>query len=376
MSELAFDSNGDPVAFPAAAEELRVRRFRNPGMRGACEVVRDQDGTPIYVPVDTGYAEFLSVVERVPGRYRLDPVDAERRVMGDAVPAYVMVSDPRTAGSRGGERDEVIRELVRANVDMARTMTEKFADVMQAAADLLRAADGAGLPRRQPQVEPAPRNAAVVDDDDREDEDLEEKDEAEESPELNAMIAQLLPTLQMWLASRIAAAQPAPAVAVTTVAPPDPEPMALPADVPAKEVARSTGVPTAAQQAQLFAVYQQLEPADQGVVQAAVVAMTPEMRAVWMKELCGMKSAEGLAVVRSLLPDMNEAWIPSPAQQLRLLLLYGALDRSAARVTWLAIRRMPDEVRRQWLAEVCAMPTEEAAAVVRSLIKQPARGTS
>lgn len=34
MSELAFDSNGDPVVFPAAAEELRVRRFRNPGMRG------------------------------------------------------------------------------------------------------------------------------------------------------------------------------------------------------------------------------------------------------------------------------------------------------------------------------------------------------
>jgi hypothetical protein len=217
MSELAFDSNGDPIAFPPAAEELRVRRFRNPGVRGACEVVRDQDGAPIYVPVDTGYAEFLSVVERVPGRYRLDPVDADRGVIGDAVPAYVMVSDPRKTGSRGGERDEVIRELVRANVDMARTMTEKFADVMQAAADLLRAADGAGLPRRQPRVEPAPRNAAVEDDDDRNDEDLEENDgdleendESEESPELNAMIAQLLPTLQMWLASRVAAAQPAP----------------------------------------------------------------------------------------------------------------------------------------------------------------------
>ncbi len=367
MSELAFDSNGDPVAFPAAAEELRVRRFRNPSMRGACEVVRDQDGAPIYVPVDTGYAEFLSVVERVPGRYRLDPVDAERRVMGDAAPAYVMVSEPHNAGSRGGERDEVIRELVRANVDMARTMTEKFADVMQAAADLLRAADGAGLPRRQPQVEPAPRNAAVEDDDDLDDDVVEDEDESAESPELNAMIAQLMPMLQMWLASKVASTQPAPPAAAASEGPQVPDPVEVPAEVPAGETPRNVGVPTAAQQAQLVAVYQQLEPTDQGVVRAAVARMAPEVRAIWLQELCGMTTAEGLAVVRSLLPEVNEAWLPSPAQQLCLLRLYGALDRNAARVAWLAIRRMPEEVRQQWLREVCAIPTEEAAAVVRSM---------
>ena len=141
MSELAFDANGDPITFPADAEELRVRRFRNPGMRGACEVVHERDGAPLYVPVDTSYVEFRSLVDGVPGRYRLDPVDAARRVIANSLPAYITITEPvRNAAMFGSadDRESVIRELARANAEMTRTIADRFASVMQAAADLLR----------------------------------------------------------------------------------------------------------------------------------------------------------------------------------------------------------------------------------------------
>src|SRR3954462_11602305 len=86
MSDLHFDADGEPAKVPADAEELRVRRFRKPGERGACEVVHGADGAPLYVPVDTSYLEFRKLVENVPGRYRLDPVDSNRRVTSGSTP--------------------------------------------------------------------------------------------------------------------------------------------------------------------------------------------------------------------------------------------------------------------------------------------------
>src|SRR6185503_13012857 len=188
MSELAFDGNGEPIAFPAEAEELRVRRFRNPGMRGACEVVHDRDGAPLYAPIDVGYVEFRKLVDGVPGRYRLDPVDSARRVIPSSTPAYITISEaarPQFAAGGVDDRDCVIRELARANADMTKTIADRFASVMQAAADLLRAADGAGLPRREPAA------AAQVEPDlEEEDDELEdEEDDDDESPDIAALIA-------------------------------------------------------------------------------------------------------------------------------------------------------------------------------------------
>jgi len=39
MSELAFDKDGEPIEQHEECEVWRVRRFRNPGMRGTCETV-------------------------------------------------------------------------------------------------------------------------------------------------------------------------------------------------------------------------------------------------------------------------------------------------------------------------------------------------
>jgi hypothetical protein len=123
MSELAFDANGEPITFPVGVEELTVRRFRNPGVRGACEVVHDREGAPLYVPVETSYVEFRALVDAVPGRYSLDPVDLGRKSIANTAPAYVTLTEPvRNVAALGAadDRDSVIRELVRANVEMTR----------------------------------------------------------------------------------------------------------------------------------------------------------------------------------------------------------------------------------------------------------------
>src|SRR6188768_4200021 len=112
MSDLAFDGSGEPIAFPPAAEELRVRRFRNPGMRGACEVVHDREGAPLFIPIDATYLELKGLVGGAPGRYRLDPVDASRRPVTSGEPAYVTIAETMrntSAASGGEERDLVIR---------------------------------------------------------------------------------------------------------------------------------------------------------------------------------------------------------------------------------------------------------------------------
>src|SRR5688500_4618072 len=127
MSELAFAVMGEPIEFPMQAEELRVRGFRNPGMRGAGELVHDRDGAPLYVPVDTGYLEFREMVDGVPGRYRLDAVGEGRKAIAGAVPAYVTIAEVRNGATReASDQESVIRELARANAEMVKTMAEKF----------------------------------------------------------------------------------------------------------------------------------------------------------------------------------------------------------------------------------------------------------
>jgi hypothetical protein len=118
MSELAFDMNGDAIVLPASAQYWRVRRFRSPGSRGAPEVVVTREGAPLILPIDVGYLEFRDVVDNVPGRYRLDPIDDKRKLINNAPAAYLTIAEtpPRNgaglsdAGANDGP-DTVLREL-------------------------------------------------------------------------------------------------------------------------------------------------------------------------------------------------------------------------------------------------------------------------
>ncbi|KAB2887934.1 MAG: hypothetical protein F9K40_20915, partial [Kofleriaceae bacterium] len=185
MSELHFDAEGEPVKVPADADELRVRRFRKPGERGACEVVHGGDGAPLFVPTDITYLEFRKLVDNVPGRYRLDPVDASRRACSGAVPLYVTIDPSRNTSAAADDRDALSRELVRAHVEMMRNNNETmsniashFASMMTATAEILRAADGAGLSRREP-----PPSVVSPTDGDEHDHDQEDDEDEEGEPQ-------------------------------------------------------------------------------------------------------------------------------------------------------------------------------------------------
>src|SRR5262245_55119844 len=128
MSDLAFDVNGEPFELPAMAAFWRVRRFRNVGSRGAPEVVFGRDGLPLVLPIDIELGEFRDQVEGVPGRYRLDPIDERHKPVNGVPAAYVQIAEPpRTTPASGAEENAiVIRELARANADMAKTIADKF----------------------------------------------------------------------------------------------------------------------------------------------------------------------------------------------------------------------------------------------------------
>lgn len=313
MSELAFDADGEPIEFPIQAEELRVRRFRNPGARGSCEVVHDEEGAPLYVSVDVGFAEFRRQVDAVPGRYRLDPVDGNRRVVAGAVPAYVsIVAAPVRNGNRSVNEEEqsLIRDLVRANVEMTRNVTERFASFMQSAAELVRAADSAGITRREAPPMALPAAPAVDDGDEDEGEEDDDEDDDEEGPDLNALIAQFVPMIQMWLATKGGGGAPA-------------VPVASPVRNQASD-ASGAGQP---------------------------------------------------AVDGSERGNRSSDFSPSPEQLAHLVDIYGRLTPREQRVTQRVITRLPDVERAAWLEKVMAMCAEEAAAQVRSMVGEPARQT-
>lgn len=339
MSELAFDANGEPVTFPATAEELRVRLFRNPGMRGACEVVHDKEGGALYIPVDTTYLEFRQRVDGVPGRYRLDPVDAQRKVLSNATPAYVTISSaPRNSASASGpdERDSLIRDLVRANVEMATAISDRFANVMDRFANVVEVAVGA----KQARLEPVP--VVPTDPDDGDDEDDGDEEDADQNMTLETVktveriAAKGFEALNKWIMSRAMRPSETPATAVpptpaptSTAAPaapavaganpsPNPPPSA-PAPAPATETRNVAPFPapitqpTPSQFAHIAAIRDALDPDEQLVCDAVVLKLSDEQRAHWLGELCAMTVEQAVAQVRMLMPPLRRRTEPAAA---------------------------------------------------------------
>lgn len=191
MSELAFNINGEPFELPGSASGWRVRRLKQ---KGAPEVVYGRDGIPLVLSIDAGLDD-LRVETGAPGRYRLDPIDEAHRPIANAQAAYVFVhADARPAAQGAASplpaaSDNVVIEAMRMNAEIARSVVDRFPQMVEAAASLLRAADGAGLPKREPSAE------AADDDDD---------DHASGPPpgfDLNALVAQIVPMLVMGLTS-------------------------------------------------------------------------------------------------------------------------------------------------------------------------------
>lgn len=196
MSELAFNSNGDTFDVPATVSGWRVRRMKP---RGAPELVYGRDGRPLTVPVESDVDDLREAVD-TPGKYRLDPINDDGKCVEGVPPAYVQVVKPietGTALAASTTSDDAIREAMRLNTELAKSVIDRFPEMMTAAAELLRAADGAGLPARQPRK--------TGDDEEHEDDDDNEPAAPASSPAfelINTLVAQVVPLVVTGLANK------------------------------------------------------------------------------------------------------------------------------------------------------------------------------
>lgn len=279
LSELAYNINGEPFEVPARATNWRVKRLKP---KGAPEVVYGRDGVPLLLPVDADLEELRNEVEAVPGRYRLDALDASNKPI-EGASGYVMVHAlARTAASSSGHSADIVMEAMRMNAEMARTIIERFPAMLDSAAVLLRAADGAGLPRRTP-----------IDDD--QDDDFEE-DELSPSFDLPAMVAQIVPMVLSGLSARKKLAK---GTADTTASEPEktaPEPPKL---------TRATPSPAPALDAKGFAhiaaIQAALTPEEAALAREVAQDLAPADLQTWFAELSTLSVAQAVARVRTML---------------------------------------------------------------------------
>jgi hypothetical protein len=185
---------------------------------------------------------------------------------------------------------------------MVLSITEKFSAVMDSAATLLRAADGAGLPARQPaQVLPSP--AADVSEDDDDDEDEDDDDEFDgPGAELSALLKQVMPLIQMAVAQKLGKKQPKPAASPSAAEPRNaniPQPEAETPEEPAPEAEPPVLTPTA--MAHFMAVQQKLTAEESRLAQQVAADLSPAEARVWIDQLCKLSVDDAVGAVRKAL---------------------------------------------------------------------------
>ncbi len=311
MSELAFNANGESFDIPAAVTAWRVRRMKP---RGAPELVYGRDGRPLTIGIEADIEELREAVG-TSGKYRLDPINDDGKCVENVPPAYVHVVkvdrvESAAIVATGNHSDDTIREAMKLNTELAKAVIDRFPEMMHAAAELLRAADGAGLPSRKPrQIE------AGDEDDDGDDEDDELAIAPPPGFDLNALVAQLVPMLVTNLMSGkvkmpgLAAmfdwrkARPADATTVTAHAASDKPALAgvTPTSAqPAADVAEAPPLAPAAM-AHVIAIQSALEPAEVAFVQEVAKELSPADLRGWFDKLSKLSVPEAVEVIRSLI---------------------------------------------------------------------------
>jgi len=181
MALRPFDKEGRSFSFLPQTRLLMVRRFRNPGGRGTCEVVYDDDGDVLLVDVDaTAIPELRQAVGYVAGLYRLDQCDEDGNEIDGAPAAYVSIDAPRNATSATGTDPlSIVRDLAQTNAEVSKTFADKAAGMMEAVVECVRVVGGMPSKRLLANaalgVKPEPEEEDDADDeeDDRDDGDPE-----------------------------------------------------------------------------------------------------------------------------------------------------------------------------------------------------------
>jgi hypothetical protein len=309
MSELAFNSNGESFDLPATVTGWRVRRLKP---RGAPELVYGKDGRPLTITIEADIDELRNAVV-TPGRYRLDAINDDGKSVENVPAAYVQVvrleREPAAAVSTmSSTSDDILREAMRFNTELAKSVIDQFPAMMMSAAELLRAADGAGLPARQPRG-----TAMNTDDDDDETEDDDLVTPASGSPLLE-MINQFAPVIIATLAPKLGSLFEGGQKAVTEEATKE-------SAVPRKAIAKTSATNTApapskaidlssidpATLAKIMAVQAQLTPAELARVQRLGAQLSPTEVSAFFDELAAMPMNDAVAKVRSMIGGAESA---------------------------------------------------------------------
>lgn len=312
MTELAFNINGEAFEVPANATGWRVRRMRP---KGAPEVVYAREGQPLVLPITAGMDELRAEVETT-GRYRLDPIDHNNKSITDAPCGYVQVNfntQPAaeegpsiTPASFGKPTDNIVLESMRMQSLVAVAVVERFPQMMEAAATLLRAADGAGLPARPPMALPDG-------DDDGDDDDDEETDETPEkrtASMLDLLQPMVGPAVQYVVSGLMSGQLKMPgnlaamfdwrkAAAEGKKAKAD-APVATPTEAKPATEAPAAPPPSKLQNAQHFiAIQEALGPEDAAFARAAAANLTPAQIDAWLGELGQLSVEDAVQRIRA-----------------------------------------------------------------------------
>lgn len=305
MSELAFNANGESFEIPAAVTAWRVRRMKP---RGAPELVYGADGRPLTLPIESEIDDLRAAVGAT-GKYRLDPINDDGKCVENVPPAYVHVvkadhvESTVIATSTGHHDSDTVREAMRMNTELAKSVIDRFPEMMHAAAELLRAADGAGLPSRKPRFVDASEDS----------EDEIEVDAVTVAPagfDLNALVAQLVPMLVTGLMSGkmkvpgLAAmfdwrkAQTLPQAQDIA-----PEPIKKAARIATPEVPQPEELPPldASAMAHVVAIQSALQPSEVAYVQEVAKELSPADLRAWFDKLSKLSVPDAVETIRGLI---------------------------------------------------------------------------
>jgi hypothetical protein len=306
MSQLAvaYNQQGEPFAVPPSATGWRVRRSRQ---KGPPEVVYGLDGAPLVLPLDADLQD-LRREARIPGRYRLEAIDDRQQVIEGAQVAYLYVHEDHAAAEAGTEPrrpaplESALIEAMRLNTSLAQSVISQFPAMMDSAAGLLRAADGAGLPSRMPLAPTL----------DEEDEEEDEREAPSQPSDLASMVAQAMPPLMAFLTSRSAAATssaPAPVAAPAPAESSARQPASGGTSAPAGRERPTAGERPAAAMpaidpatmAHFLAIRQALSPDEQALAQALLAELSPDQVQAWLRLFAPLPVATAVEKLREIL---------------------------------------------------------------------------
>jgi len=132
---LARDANGNPLDVPPEAVAWRVRKLAR--RAGRPKVLFDAEtGRPLELPITASFDDFVEQVNES-GRFRLEPVDAQGRIIPGCVAVTEVVLDeddelpslPRNTSEETAHLHQLVAHLVDANTQVMKAMASAFGSV-------------------------------------------------------------------------------------------------------------------------------------------------------------------------------------------------------------------------------------------------------